>query len=1305
MYKSTSKALVLTSGHDGSRTVPPSSQPNLGTSPVVKHKIPFRTVAIRGASAKLWDTDAPAGASESKEGADNSKTDSRLDSHKSRSATNLEEYAPKSKSISTLTPNGQRTRSHEPGALAGNSEADWADALAEAKWKNEATQNVQNASKHHLENQTINRKDTSNNSSSRLKESVPISTSMLPQPHEPCDLNPANASSEFSDIGVVAPKRKSKIEQLRERGQHASSILRREPKKVNSEGLPNQKFPKQLWEVTSVEEFNMIRSGNSSTVGTIASDRAELKRAHINTFLHREEETEGLSVRGAEPPEYNTTEPDPLSGSTNTPATNYIPKIQREGMDPLFVKAIEAVCNKHLPVFNTKLNVQPAMVKPMELEVDLTAWEIPSNQGPPRHQTPKKQEAIREQIGEMLKHNIISPNDRAEYYSHPHLTPKPHSEALRFTIDFRGLNIASKGSGWPIPNIPQMLVRLGEMKPRYLGKLDFTSGYHQAPLASESRIFTAFLTFMGVYVWNRVPMGIKRAGGWFQAMLATTVLVSLIYIICELYIDDLIIHGKTQQEFCTRLDTVLSALEKRRITVNPEKCLLGVESLEFVGHTISKDGLHFTREKIDKVLQIPEPSVAKELKSFLGVAVWFIEHIDGYSNLARPLHQMLLDYDRNRILKWTEEGRVSFHSLKEAINNCPMLYFIDDTSPIFVETDASDYGVGGVCYQMIDGVRRYIAFVSHALSGPEINWAVPHKEMYGIVYTLGKLDYLLRDRTFILKTDHKNLITMNTEKNPKVYRWKLAIQDYDCTIEYIEGPKNVIADGMSRILVPYDALNDDKGRAAESREQLFSLVSVDYKIEEYVPGIISMGFATLIHFNSEVVNVAREFTIPLAQRNLIEKCHNSQVGHMGVEKVIARLEKLGQTWPYSREHVKQFIKKCAFCQKMSYLKTPVHTHPFTTAAYGPFQRINIDTIGPLTASDGGYCYILVVICCFTRWVELIPMKTIEMSPTRKELIKYFGRYGEPAQVLSDGGSQFSNEQIAELIRLAGCEHTICLSYSKEENSIVERSNREVMRHVRALIYDICDNTEWEDLVPVAQRIMNGVRNDSNQTSPSEILFGNAVTLDRGMLYNHTALNDDQIYLSKWASNMLLHQKKFMEKAEMLQRQKDDAHIANYPIQRTDYPVGSYVLVEYHASILRKGPPSKMLTQLRGPMKVIKKVDDHYTLLNITLNKDEEVHVSLIRPFIFDPLYTDPGDIARRDYMSTFQVASVTDHTPKNEKLKSRLDFLVKWIGYGPEHDLWLPFSSLRDNPKLRRYLMDNGMKRHINKEHRKGEFA
>ena len=85
----------------------------------------------------------------------------------------------------------------------------------------------------------------------------------------------------------------------------------------------------------------------------------------------------------------------------------------------------------------------------------------------------------------------------------------------RFCIDFRNLNLASTGIGWPIPNISQVLQRLGGHKPSIFGKLDFTSGYHQVPLAKASRVWTAFITFMGVYEWNRVPMGLKGAGAYF----------------------------------------------------------------------------------------------------------------------------------------------------------------------------------------------------------------------------------------------------------------------------------------------------------------------------------------------------------------------------------------------------------------------------------------------------------------------------------------------------------------------------------------------------------------------------------------------------------------------------------------------------------------------------------------------------------------------------------------------------------------------------------------------------------------------
>ena len=417
--------------------------------------------------------------------------------------------------------------------------------------------------------------------------------------------------------------------------------------------------------------------------------------------------------------------------------------------------------------------------------------------------------------------------------------------------------------GWPIPNIQHMLQRLGSHKPTIFGKLDFTSGYHQAPLAKSSRVYTAFITHMGVYVWNRVPMGLKGAGAYFQGVLAATVLVGLIYMCCELYIDDLIIHATNEKDFLIRLDAVLAKLQHHRIRVNPDKCSLGLDEMEFVGHTINKNGLSFSREKIDKVLQIHTPVLGKDLKSFLGVAVYFIDHIQNYATVVRPLHAMLHDYDKSRRLIWTEEGRVAFHAIRTAINNCPTLFFINDYSPIVLTTDASDYGIGGYLSQTVDGVERPIAFVSHGLSQQEIRWSTIEKECYAIVYTLKKLNHLLGDRPFTLKTDHKNLTYLDADANEKVKRWKIAIQQYDMTLEYIKGPLNIVADGMSRLL---------KSNKCQVSEGIAFLREVND--EDYYRDLSCEECNTE---TTEYLNIIREFVVTNKERDIIAKVHNSEV--------------------------------------------------------------------------------------------------------------------------------------------------------------------------------------------------------------------------------------------------------------------------------------------------------------------------------------------------------------------------------------------------------------------------------------------
>ena len=520
-------------------------------------------------------------------------------------------------------------------------------------------------------------------------------------------------------------------------------------------------------------------------------------------------------------------------------------------------------------------------------------------------------------------------------------------------------------------------------------------------------------------------------------------LAGLVYDICEGYLDDCIIHGGDFKTFLTNLETVFGRFRKHNIKLNPKKCRLGAKEIEYVGHVLNKDGMTFSRDKIEKVLQIPKPIKEKELKSFLGLANYFRDHIENHSTIVRPLNDLLKGYQRTRKIQWTPEAEKAFEDIKDAINNCPQLFFLDYTEglPIYLHTDASNYGIGAYLFQVVDGHERPIAFISKTLNEQQIKkWSTPEKEAYAIFYSLQKLEYLLRDAKFTLRTDHKNLTLpfLNNEQNARVKRWKLAIQQFDFNIEYIKGEENIVADHLSR-LVP---LTVDELGALE------------------------------------------EITTPREIKRRIAKVHNSNAGHHGVDRTLEILLREHDPWPYKRSHVREFIRKCPCCQKQNVLKIKTFTRPFTLARYEPMECLNVDAIGPLQADEDGNQYTLVVIDCFTRFVELFATKSTDAKTAAHCIFSMTGRTGTPSQILSDNGTQFRNEVLRELSNLLGIEQWHTLAYSKEENGIVERANKEVMRHLRAVIFDRNIRNKWSRCLPLVQRILNATPHTGNLGVPN-----------------------------------------------------------------------------------------------------------------------------------------------------------------------------------------------------------------------------
>ena len=233
-----------------------------------------------------------------------------------------------------------------------------------------------------------------------------------------------------------------------------------------------------------------------------------------------------------------------VSGDT-TKSFSSFENVRIEGPPDIRSKIV-TILGKYKDIFSNDLGHHPAKVTPMDIKVDVKLWCQSKHRAPPRVVSEHRTAVIIELTRKMVKDKLIEPSDAAEH-SQVLLTPKSDG-TFRFCIDYRFLNLCTAIIDWPLPNIEQLIRRLGARRAVLFAKFDFTHGYYQAPLAVSSRRYTAFTTAIGKYHWLRVPMGLKGAPSYFQKVMSSEVLSGLVHSICELYIDDLLVYGTSESE-------------------------------------------------------------------------------------------------------------------------------------------------------------------------------------------------------------------------------------------------------------------------------------------------------------------------------------------------------------------------------------------------------------------------------------------------------------------------------------------------------------------------------------------------------------------------------------------------------------------------------------------------------------------------------------------------------------------------------------------------------------------------------------
>lgn len=248
---------------------------------------------------------------------------------------------------------------------------------------------------------------------------------------------------------------------------------------------------------------------------------------------------------------------------------------------------------------------------------------------------------VKRQIQEMLESGIIRPS-KPPYSAPIWIVPKKDDTSglkkWRLVVDYRKLNENTVDDRFPIPNIEEILYKLGRCM--YFTTLDLAKGFHQVEIDERDVHKTAFLVEGGHYEFLRMPFGLKTAPATFQRLM-NSILGDLVNKVCLVYFDDIIVYSTFLQEHINALRQVLGRLKKANLKIQIDKCEFLKRETEFLGHVVIRDGIKPNPKKIDCVVNYPLPKTQKQIKQFLGLSGYYRKFIKDYSKIARPMTKYL----------------------------------------------------------------------------------------------------------------------------------------------------------------------------------------------------------------------------------------------------------------------------------------------------------------------------------------------------------------------------------------------------------------------------------------------------------------------------------------------------------------------------------------------------------------------------------------------------------------------------------------------------------------------------------------
>ncbi|GJU59699.1 reverse transcriptase domain-containing protein [Tanacetum coccineum] len=557
----------------------------------------------------------------------------------------------------------------------------------------------------------------------------------------------------------------------------------------------------------------------------------------------------------------------------------------------------------------------------------------------------------------------------------------------------------------------------------------------------------------------------------------------------EVYVDDLVIKSRTEDEIVRDIEETFQTLREINMKLNPKKCTFGIEEGMFLGYKVSTRGLKVCPDKVDAVLSLPSPKCLKDVQKLNGKLASLNRFLAKSAEKSLPFFKTLKKCTKKSDFCWTAEAEEAFKQMKRLIAELPMLIAPMEKEELIVYLAATKETVSAVLMKEREAKQMPVYFVSRALRGPKINYTSMEKLVLALVHAKeDSPDTLMEEveelpEPWILVTDGSSctdgsgsrLILTNPEGMEFTYALRFRFDainneaEYEALISRLKiaeqmGVKNLQANVDSQLVAnqvngTYVAKETDMIRYLEKVNTLtssfkaFSIKQVPRSENKKADALSKIASTSFAHLSKQVlVEELKEKSIrPLQANYVLREIHEGSCSmHAGTRSVMAKALRIGYYWPTMHEDARTLIRACHDCQ----VHKPVPRNPqqklSPITSPWPFYKWRIDIAGPFLEGPGKVKFLIVVIDYFTKWIEAKPVATITGNQIKKFVWdNIVCRFGLPGEIILDNGKQFQDNPFKDWCeKLCICQYFASVKHPRT-NGLVERANRSLREGIKA----------------------------------------------------------------------------------------------------------------------------------------------------------------------------------------------------------------------------------------------------------------